>query len=153
MLEAAQRIGPASAPLSARDMLVSLANAQLALAKAIESLESVADVDRPPAPHVLARARYELSTAARTRMMVGSAATMLLRGALGDRAATILQQHRAMRAALDAFTRDYVSYWTLERVAADWPGYRKASAEKRALLRDSIQVEKDLLEPKLRLLF
>ena len=41
----------------------------------------------------------------------------------------------------------HVQQWTTERIAADWAGYRAASAPMRAALRDWIGAERAVLIP------
>lgn len=130
--------------------VAALARAHLGLAQALDRLEEVTTAPQSPAAHVIAKIRYELAMAARNRRATVLALTSATAQQLGPSTSGTLSSLRTMQTQLDLYTSEYVRLWTVQRVASDWPSYRTAAAEKRRLVRDSIRLEKELLEPLLR---
>ncbi|NYT42830.1 hypothetical protein HZY97_18800 [Sphingomonas sp. R-74633] len=127
------------------DMLTELHEAHATLLAGIQELE---DATRAPAPDpsALAAIRWRLSRASsRRRRLVEQACTRLAADA--PRSAPQLDVLRDSNTDMLSATSRHVGAWTIERVVADWPGYRAASIEMRKAMRARIATEKSILYP------
>lgn len=97
----------------------------------------------------LSRIRYRLSRVSgeRRRLVERLCVTLAERttGFQAERIAALRESNRQARAASSA----HVGAWSLKRVTADWPGYCRASAQMRAIMRAQIAAEKAALYPSL----
>jgi hypothetical protein len=94
----------------------------------------------------ITRVRWKLSRASRLRLKLleETVYPFLLKGAIPEDARHVSDLRRANAAVLAA-SREHIATWTIERVIADWSGYRAASADMRALMTARIQWERKIL--------
>lgn len=127
-------------------MLAELRAAHETLLAGIQELE---DATRAPSPDAsaLAAIRWRLSRASghRRRLVDQACAEAMARAAPG--AAAEIERLRESNAELRAVSSRHVGGWTIDRVVADWAGYRAASAEMRKAMRVRIAAEKAVLYP------
>jgi hypothetical protein len=128
-------------------MLARLKARHAALESALETLERLARKATPDRAQV-ASARLALSQASaqRTRCLNDDVFPKIL--AANDLAAS--ETVRALRtegAQLRARSAEHVAAWNIDRAIDDWPGYCRASAELRAIMRDRLRRERTLLYP------
>jgi len=127
--------------------LVRLKACHAALESALQALDALTRKAVPDRGE-LASTRLALSQASsrRTRCLNNDVYPAVL--AMGDRAAQ--ENVRALQsdgARLRAHSTEHVAAWNLDRAMNDWDGYRRASAEMRATMRDRLTRERTLLYP------
>lgn len=127
-------------------MLAELREAHETLLTGIQELEDATQAAAPDAS-ALAAIRWRLSRASgRRRRLVDRACARLLEGASPGVAAE-LDGLRENSAGMLSATSRHVGSWTIDRVVADWDGYRAASIEMRKAMRRRIATEKAVLYP------
>jgi hypothetical protein len=132
---------------SGHALRLSLEEAHRVLSLQIGVLEGLVE-QAVPDRAALANARWALTRASRrrTELLVHSIYPWLLAHAPADVRARI----RALQEGGDEcriISSTHVGTWTIERVAADWKGYRVASRTMRRTMRDRIAAEQALLYP------
>jgi hypothetical protein len=126
------------------EMLAELREAHAVLIAGIQELESATRAPVPD-PSALAAIRWRLSRASgRRRRLVDQACSRLSSQA---RSASGLDELRDNNSGMLSATSRHVGTWTIERVVADWQGYRAASAEMRKAMLARIATEKSILYP------
>lgn len=127
-------------------LLAELGNAHDELLAGIAELEAQTREDEPDAD-ALAKVRWRLSRASRIRrQIVDRACDSLLEEATPAEAARV-QGLRDASVDMVATSSAHVGAWTIDRVLADWEGYRVASAAMRRQMRERISTEKTVLYP------
>ena len=97
----------------------------------------------------LSRLRYRLSRiSGERRRLVEQLCVTLGAQASGAEAARIAALRESNLRARTASTA-HIGAWSLRDVIANWPGYCRASAEMRAIMRAQIAAEKAVLYPRL----
>jgi hypothetical protein len=130
----------------ASSALAELMRAHEDLLAGISDLEAQTRLETPDAD-ALAKVRWRLSQASRARRrLVDAACERLLESSTPVQAARI-QTLRDNSAETSATSSSHVRTWTIERVVADWQGYRRASASMRRQMRDRISAETTVLYP------
>lgn len=126
-------------------MLEELREAHAALLAGIQELEDATRADAPDAS-ALAGIRWRLSRASgRRRRLIEQASAHLLDQVPG--AAPEIGRLREGNAEMLSASSRHVGDWTIERITADWRGYRAASADMRKAMRARIALEKKILYP------
>lgn len=117
-----------------------------------EMLEAIAQLERLTAQDVpdeaaLAAARYRLGRSSGRRRTLADAACNALIPNVSAADAERLKALRDANVAMLAASSRHITRWGLRDVAADWTGYRTASAAMRQSLRDRVAEEQRLLYP------
>lgn len=127
-------------------MLAELRVAHEALLAGIQELEDATHAAAPDAS-ALAAIRWRLSRASsRRRRLVDEASARLREGNAPEVVAEIDRLRENSAEMLSSSSR-HVGGWTIDRVVADWDGYRAASTAMRASMRRRIEREKAILYP------
>jgi hypothetical protein len=115
----------------------------------LAGIQELEDATRAPSPDAsaLAAIRWRLSRASgRRRRLVDQACAEVIARA-GPAAAAEVERLRQGDAEQRSASSRHVGGWTIDRVVADWQGYRAASTEMRAAMRARIAAEKAVLYP------
>ncbi len=127
-------------------MLVELKQAHKALLGCIDELELLTSADVPD-QQKLASVRWKLSReSVQRRRLVEAACDWLMTGATQTESARVAAL-RDDSAATVAESSRHVGTWTMDRIIADWDGYRAASATMRTVMRRRIKQEQQTLYP------
>jgi hypothetical protein len=126
-------------------MLTELKALHEALSSKIAKLDDVMSQAQPDRSE-LANVRMELSKASTARLRyIESVIYPYLMKQVSDADARRLRDLRLENAALRASSTKHVGIWTIEKVMADWTGYRRASSEMRQAMQQRISAEANLL--------
>lgn len=126
--------------------LVRLKACHAALESALQRLDALTRKTAPDRGQ-LASARLALSQASSSRTRCLNDVYPAVLG-IGDKSAR--ENVRALQSEgvrLRALSTEHVAAWSIDRVMNDWAGYRRASAEMRATMRDRLNRERSLLYP------
>jgi hypothetical protein len=130
-------------------MLTELHQAHEQVLAVLGELETLADAPQPD-DGALASIRWKLSRASgQRRQLVEQACTRLLEKA-SDAEAPALRALKQGIGDMQSASSRHVGAWPLARVLEDWEGYRAASAQMRAAMRQRIAEEKRVLYPLLQ---
>ncbi len=130
-------------------MLTELHQAHEHVLAALADLETLTAAPEPDSA-ALAGVRWKLSRASsQRRRLVEQACADLLDRASPVEAEGVRTLKQGIGALQSASSR-HVGTWTLARVVEDWAGYRAASEEMRARMRERIATEKRVLYPLLQ---
>lgn len=130
-------------------MLAELKATNEGLLAALDALE-VLTAEPEPDLALLASTRLKLSKASgQRRRIIDAACNLLAETASADDARKLRGLREINAAQLEASTT-HIGAWGLPQVAADWPGYVRASAAMRQSLRDLVAADRETLYPLLQ---
>ena len=130
-------------------MLTDLHQAHERLLAALDDLEALTAVAQPDSA-AIAAVRWKLSRASgQRRRLVDEASARLIETATVGEAQAVRTLQQRIAESQSASSR-HVGAWSIRKVVEDWDGYRAASADMRAAMRERIAAEKRLLYPLLQ---
>jgi hypothetical protein len=120
----------------------------------IDALHVLADQTARAAPDAAAipTARWRLSTASGQRRRLATAIDSALRAMADEPATSNLDRLQAEDAQSRTLSAAHIHRWTMQTIAADWPGYCAASLAIRTAMRRRIAAERAIFHPMLRAL-